>query len=76
MAALAVIFVTADATYGNWPVTPSVSIIPVDGRIEKHPLYEAGLRPLPLASSESEHISFIVRVIRTVRSNRKIKPIV
>lgn len=30
-------------------MTPALFMIPVDGRMPKQPLYEAGLRPLPLA---------------------------
>ena len=45
-------------THGNWPMTPSVSMIPViDGRIEKHSLWDAGLRPLPLANIQSVDVS-------------------
>jgi hypothetical protein len=31
------------------PMTPLVLSMPVDGRIEKHPLYDAGFLPLPFA---------------------------
>lgn len=58
-------------------MTPSVFMIPVDGRIVKHPLYDAGLRPPPFAGIiKSAVVAFSIYRIQTVRSNRKVKPVV